>query len=388
MIRRILSDKLLSISKYLPVVAIIGPRQSGKTTLVKSVFKNYKYISLEDEDNRNYAMQDPRGFLYDYCEHGGIIDEAQRVPKLFSYIQTNVDNNDKPGRIILTGSQNFLLMEKVSQTLAGRIGILNLFPFSLPEINFGKFKSNNPDKFIFNGFYPRLYDKTIKPEDWFPGYVQTYLERDLRQMLNVSDLSNFRIFVKLCSARTGQILNLTSLGSDCGISHNTAKSWLSILEISGLVFLLRPYYKNYNKRLTKMPKLYFHDTGLVCFLLGIKDVEQLRSHYLFGSIFETFIISEIFKHYYNIGIEPPCYYWRENHGKEIDCLIDEGASLKIVEIKSGKTINDEYFNGLRYWSKLNQRIKHLSFIFYRGEEEQKREYGTILSWKHIENALH
>ncbi len=323
MITRVISDKLKSLYRKFPVVSVVGPRQSGKTTLVKNVFPRLKYVSLEELDNREFALRDPRGFLSTY-DNGAIIDEAQRVPDLFSYIQTEVDKKDSPGQFILTGSQNILLHENVSQTLAGRVAILRLLPFSLEELKNTPYGSWQSDRYIYTGFYPRIYDKKINPADWYPNYIQTYVEKDVRLMKNISDLNTFQKFIKLCAGRTGQILNLSSLGNECGITHNTAKSWLSILEAGYIIFLLKPYHKNFNKRLIKMPKLYFYDTGLACFLLGIQNTSQLATHYLRGSLFESFVLSELIKERFNKGIEPNCYYWRDKTGNEIDCVIETG----------------------------------------------------------------
>jgi len=382
MIKRDLSHKLKHLSLKFPVVSVVGPRQSGKTTLVRNVFPKLAYVSLEDLDVREFARQDPRGFLANYRK-GVILDEIQRVPDLFSYIQTLVDQKNTAGNFILTGSQNFLLRENVSQTLAGRTAILNLLPLSLAELQKTSYALKNSEDYIFKGSYPRIYDKKISPEDWYPNYIQTYVERDVRLIKNISDLNAFQKFIRLCAGRSGQILNLSSLGNDCGINHNTAKSWLSILESSYLVFLLKPYYKNFNKRLIKMPKLYFYDTGLACSLLGIQNEKQLATHYLKGGLFETLIISEIMKNSFNKGMVPHCYYWRDKTGHEIDCLIEEGNSVVPIEIKSGKTITDDFFTGLKHWRKITGGETSRPLVVYGGEENQKRTAGNIISWKRM-----
>jgi len=387
MLKRVLSKKLKYLAVKFPVVSVIGPRQSGKTVLVKSVFPDKEYVNLEDLDTREFALNDPRGFLAEYGK-GVIIDEAQRAPSLFSYIQTEVDLKPKPGRFILTGSQNILLQENISQTLAGRIAILKLLPLSLDELKKTRYEPGNAQEYIFTGSYPRIYDKGIAPRDWYPNYIQTYVERDVRLIKNISDLNTFQKFIKLCAGRVGQVLNLLSLGNDCGITHNTAKAWISILESSYIIFLLRPYHNNFNKRLIKMPKLYFYDTGLLCSLLGIRSQQQLSTHYSAGSIFESFVLSEIFKYRFNRGLEPDCYYWRDRTGNEVDCIIEKYKSLVSVEIKFSKTITDDFFNGLRYWSKITGKAKrNQSYLVYNGKEHQQRSLADVVGWNNISSVL-
>ena len=382
LINRIVAKKIKRLFRQFPVISIIGPRQSGKTTLVKYVFQDVEYISLEDLDAREFARRDPRGFLSTY-QNGCIIDEAQRVPELFSYIQTAVDSRKKSGQFILTGSQHFLLQENISQTLAGRTSIIKLLPLSLEELKNTSYKLTDSDNFLFKGFYPRIYDKNLQPYDWYPHYIQTYIERDIRLIKNVSNLASFQKFIKLCVGRIGQVLNLSAIGNDCGITHNTAKSWISLLETSFIVFLLKPHHKNFNKRLVKMPKLYFYDTGLACSLLGIENKKQLVSHYLRGHLFESLIISEIIKARFNQGLEPHCYYWRDKTGHEIDCIIEKASSLIPIEIKAGKTIVSDYFDGLNYWTKLSAVKKQNTYVVYGGDETQKRSTANIVSWKNI-----
>jgi len=385
-IERDLSKKLLSVSKSFPVVTIIGPRQSGKTTLVKMAFPDKPYLSMEDLDTREYVTTDPRGFLSDHPK-GAILDEIQRTPQLFSYIQTNVDTYNKPGRFILTGSRHFLLQENISQTLAGRVAILKLLPFSLNELNKTQFRFSNYEEYLFKGLYPRIYDKKISPLDWYPNYIQTYLERDLRLIKNINDLSAFQTFLKMCSARIGQLLNLSALAADCGITHNTAKSWISVLEASFIAFLLRPHHKNFNKRLVKMPKLYFFDTGIACSLLGIESKKQLQTHSLKGNIFESFVLSEILKNRYNKGSDSNIYFWRDKTGHEIDCVIEKSNKLLPVEIKSGKTLTKDQFKNLIYWNKLSKGNAKDSYIVYGGDLTQKRSCGNLIGWKNINSFL-
>ena len=386
MIKRVLSVKLKELALKFPVVSVVGPRQSGKTTLVKSVFPSIEYTSLEDLDTREFASNDPRGFLATHNK-GVIIDEAQRVPALFSYIQTEVDSKNRAGQFILTGSQNILLAQNISQTLAGRIAILKLLPFSLLELKESNYELDSSEEYIFKGLYPGIYDKGIGPIDWYPNYIQTYIERDVRLIKNISDLNTFQRFVKLCAGRIGQVLNLSSLGNDCGITHNTAKAWLSILEATYVVFLLRPYYKNFNKRLIKMPKLYFYDTGLACSILGIQNKQQLATHYSIGSLFESLVLSEIIKYRFNKGLEPHCYYWRDRTGNEVDCIMESCEGLLGIEIKSSKTIADDFFCGLRYWNKVAGKAGGRSYLIYNGEENQKRSSGEVIGWKSISSIL-
>jgi len=381
MIKRHLSPTLAQYAKKFPVVAVIGPRQSGKTTLTRAVFPHYAYVSLEDMDTREFASSDPRGFLAAHKDRV-IIDEIQRVPHLTSYIQTIVDaNQGRPGQYILTGSHNFLIMQTVSQSLAGRIAILKLLPLSIHELLKTTHSTESYEEYLWKGFYPRLYDKKLTPNEWYPNYIQTYLERDVRLIKNIPNLASFQSFVQLCAGRIGHVLNLSSLGNDCGITHNTAKAWLSILEASFIVFLLRPYHKNYNKRLTKSPKLYFYDPGLACSLLGIQNSTQIESYYQKGNMFEGLVISELLKSSYNKAIDPRIYYWRDKIGNEIDCLIDRAGHTISIEIKAGKTITVDYFKGLRYWQKISNASSSNSLLVYGGDSEQKRSNARIVNWQ-------
>ena len=382
MIPRILSKKLESLSSKFPVVSVLGPRQSGKTTLVKSVFPEFDYVSLEDLDTREFALKDPRGFLSTYRK-GVIIDEIQRVPQLLSYMQTLVDSKSKTGQFILTGSQNLLIQENLSQTLAGRVAILRLLPLSMGELKETAYKLKSSEEYILKGFYPRIYHEKIDPVDFYPHYLETYVERDVRLIKNISDLNTFQKFIKMCAGRIGQVLNLSSLGNDCDITHNTAKAWISILEASYIIFLLKPFYKNFNKRLIKMPKLYFYDMGLACSLLGIQNQDQFHTHYLKGGLFESFVVSEIIKARFNQGLPLNCYFWRDKTGHEVDCVLEIADTLVQVEIKSGKTVTDDYFDGLKYWQKIVGRTKQRSYVVYNGDEDQKRTAASLISWKNI-----
>jgi uncharacterized protein len=378
LIERLLAPILQQRAQQYPLVGVIGPRQSGKTTLVRQVFADKPYVSLEDLDVNAYARDDPRGFLANYPQ-GAILDEVQKAPDLFSYLQTRVDNHNVSGEFILTGSQHFLLLEKISQSLAGRISLLTLLPFGMQELR--KFHSvTGYQSLLFNGAYPRIYDKNIEPSVWYADYIRTYIERDIRQLKNVQDLAAFHRFIKLCAGRVGQILNLSALANDCGITHNTAKSWISLLETSFIIFLLKPYHNNFGKQLIKSPKLYFYDTGLACNLLDIETPQQLDSHYLRGSLFENLIIAELIKDKFNQGKQAHLFYWRDKQGHEIDCLIKQADQLYALEIKSGKTIAEDFFAGLYYWHELTNIPLIQSYLVYGGDQSQMRKGIRVLPW--------
>lgn len=356
-------DKILKrFAKIYPALAILGPRQSGKTTLARSHFKDLPYVSFENPDIQLLAKNDPRAFLEKY-KSGAIFDEIQRVPQLFSYLQQLFDETSKKGRFVLTGSQNFLLNAQISQSLSGRIGLTTLLPLSLAELNS---KENFTAK-IFKGGYPGLHRFKIKPAEFYPSYIQTYIERDVRQLQNIDDFTKFRTFIKLCAGRVGQIINFSSLALDCGISHTTARKWLTLLETSYVIFLLSPFHKNFSKRLIKMPKLYFYDTGLVCNLLGIEKKEQIESHFLKGALFENLVILELLKSRYNQALPANLFFWRDKTGHEIDCLAEWQGKLKAIEIKSGATFNSDFIKDLKYFSALNDN-KNSNYLVYNGNE--------------------
>ena len=395
MIKRFLAEKIIKSASQYPVVTITGPRQSGKTTLVKSVFDNYKYVSLENPDHRYFALSDPRGFLNQF-QTGVILDEVQRVPEIFSYIQSIVDENDQPGKFILTGSQNFLLMGQISQSLAGRTNVLHLLPFSLRELS--GTQSLHPDQFpdltmeqsssnlwetLYTGFYPRIHDKKLDARDWLAGYYQTYIERDVRSVINVGDLETFGRFIRLCAGRCGQIINFSSLASDCGISNMSAKRWLSVLQTSFIIVQLRPHYENFNKRLIKAPKLYFLDTGLLTFLLGIKNTDELMYHSLRGSIFESYVLSELYKSYLNNGLIPDIYFWRDVKNHEVDFLLDRGSSVLPIEAKSGETISRDSFKGLQFYRSLAGKKSDRPVLLYGGKDNFVRDDIQVLSWQNV-----
>lgn len=382
MIARLISPKLQEALHYFPVLSITGPRQSGKTTLVRNLFPEYRYVSLEDPEMRAYANQDPRGFLASYGVKL-IIDEAQYAPDLFSYIQLSVDELREAGLYILTGSQHFLMSEKISQSLAGRVAVFVLLPFSHPEIESGGFPDANVEERMFRGAFPDLYARNTPPQLFYSSYIQTYLERDVRQLLNVGDLSTFQSFMKVCAGMSGQQLNMTAISVEIGVSVPTVKRWLSVLETSFAVFLQRPYYRNFQKRLVKTPRLFFYDTGLVCYLLGIQSAAQLDNYYQKGAIFENWIVAELIKWRHHHGIRPDVYFWRDKTGHEVDCVLEEGGVLKLAEIKSGKTIKPDFFKNLEYIQQNEGLPKSQSFLLYGGEERQKRQKATVLGWRHF-----
>ena len=369
------------MANKMPVISITGPRQSGKTTVAKMCFPHYDYVNLENPDTLEDAKSDPRSFLIRF-KQGLIIDEIQLFPELFSYIQTISDERGIPGEFIITGSQNFLLSAKISQSLAGRVFVTHLLPFNFSELKEAKFQTDNPSMYMFKGFYPRIYDKDIEPDFFYPSYIQTYAERDLRQIVNVSNLFLFQKFMRLAAGRIGQLLNYNNIAVELGVDLKTVKSWFSILETSFIVFFLQPHFLNFSKRLLKTPKLYFYDTGLACSLLGIKREEDLDYHWAKGALFENMIIADLQKNYLNKAVIPPTYFWRDNTGNEVDCLIDESNSIKSIEIKSSTTISSDFFKGLNYYKKLNETSK--PFLIYGGNENYIRKEAQIVNWNSSE----
>lgn len=382
MIERNIKDKLTFLTSKFPVVTLTGIRQCGKSTLLRNCFTDYKYVSLEDIDIRRIAQTDPRGFLNSFGTRI-IIDEAQYAPDLFSYIQTKVDEVNNAGMYILSGSHNFLLMENISQSLAGRAAILRMAPFSVSELAQADLLPETIDKWLFTGGFPRIYDKEIPPTDYFPSYIQTYIERDIRTLRNVGNLSLFIKFLKLCAARIGQLLNMQSLANECGVSVATAHAWLSILETSYVVFLLRPYYKNFNKRLVKTPKLYFYDTGLAASLLGLTDSSQMTLHYLRGELFENMVIAEKMKGCYAQGKEPQMYFWRDSNQNEVDLLTEDGMQLNAFEIKSSATMNADFFKGLKRFADISGLMSENLNVVYGGDMNITTQQGNYISWKNL-----
>jgi len=382
LISRVSSRKVLEMAKKFPVITITGPRQSGKTTLCKSVFSQYAYVSLENPDTREFAQSDPKGFLDTYTGNL-IIDEAQHVPELFSYIQGIVDEKKQTGQFILSGSQNFLLLEKISQSLAGRVYVFHLLPLSYAELKNENVKDLKDA--IFYGGYPRLFDANIAPKDFFPSYIQTYLERDVRNMINLRDLNLFNAFLKLCAGRIGQLFNSNSLSTEIGVDAKTIQNWISILEKSFVVFRLYPWHENFNKRVIKTPKLYFYDTGLACGLLGIKSVEELELHFAKEGLFENFIILEKMKLKLNMGEQADLFFWRDSHGNEIDVLETKGNTQVVTEIKSAKTLKNDFFKGLQWYEKIAKKYSIKKKLVYGGDDNQKRTEAEVISWRNIDS---
>lgn len=379
MIHRDATSEIKKLARQFKAVAIIGPWQSGKTTLAKYAFSEKPYVSLENPDTRQFAIEDPRGFLHQF-PNGAILDEAQRVPHLFSYLQQILDEHNESGLFIITGSNNFLLQENISQSLAGRIAYLNLLPFSLNELaETGNWSLN---ELLFKGAYPPIYDQAVETNSWYNNYIRTYIERDVRQLKNINDLYTFERFIKLCAGRIGQLLNMSNLAIETGVDHKTISSWLGILESSFVIYRLQAHHKNFNKRIVKMPKLYFYDTGLASALLGIQNPEQLDTNPYRGALFENFVIAELIKKSFNKAQPHRIYFWRDNTGHEIDVIIESANSLFPIEIKSGKTITSAYFSGLSFWNRISQQEG--GTVIYGGDSYQKRSNGIeVLPWNKI-----
>jgi hypothetical protein len=381
-IEREAEQTLLRLARGFPVVALTGPRQSGKTTLARAAFPDKPYLTLEDPDTQLLAQNDPRGLLSGLPD-GAVLDEAQRAPALFSYLQSRIDADLRPGMFILTGSQQFGLLSGITQSLAGRVGLVHLLPFSLRELQAAQRLEPNLDATMFRGLYPPIHDRNIAPGDWCASYVATYLERDVRQLIAIRDLSAFQRFLRMCAARTGQLLNLSSLASDCGITHNTAGAWMSVLEASYVVYLLRPHHRNFNKRLIRSPKLYFCDTGLAAWLLGIREAEQLQFHAQRGALFENLVVTEFLKARLNGGLPVDLYFWRESRGLEVDLLIEHGEELRPVEVKAGQTIAADYFSSLSRWSRLAGDEGAPAWLVYGGEHDARYGHVHVVGWRQL-----
>jgi len=386
MINRELTGNLLRLADKYPVISVTGPRQSGKTTLVGSVFPHYHYISFENPDLKNRALNDPGSFFLPE-NRKMILDEVQHIPQLLSYLQVITDRNKINGQFIITGSQSLLLSEKVSQSLAGRTAVLKLLPFGLQELtSMDDLKKRTFEDWIFHGFYPRMYDQQIDPIDFFAFYFETYIQRDVRQIQNVKDLSQFTNFVRLCAGRIGQLLDYSSLAKDSGVSVNTAKGWISLLEASFIIYLLHPYYHNFSKRMIKSPKLYFTDTGLASFLLNIQSSEQLQSHYLRGNLFENLVIIDMVKRSFNNAQPANLWFYRDSNKNEID-IIYEGKALTFIEIKSARTFRTEREKDIKFMDQLAKEQMSRKIVLYGGDESFKYSGLEVISWKNLNSVL-
>lgn len=371
------------LARGFPVLAITGPRQSGKTTLAKACFPDKPYVSLENPDEREFAEHDPKRFLARFPE-GAVLDEVQRCPVLLSWLQGVVDARQLMGQFVLTGSAQFDLIAGMSQSLAGRVGRVELLPLSLQEMEDGGCLPPTLDRLLLNGSYPAIYQRELMASDWFSNYVATYLERDVRQIIAVRDLSQFQRFVRMCAARSGQLLNLAALGADCGISAVTAREWLSVLEASYLVIRLPPYFQNFGKRLVKSPKLYFLDVGLMAWLLGIRDEASISTHAARGALFETWVVSELIKQRFNTGQPADLYFWRDSSGNEIDVVYETPLGLQAVEIKSGSTFAADWLDGLKKWQKFSADTpSRKPILIYGGTDSHEREVCSLTGWRDV-----
>jgi predicted AAA+ superfamily ATPase len=392
MIRRTLQDQVEAAASRYPVITVTGPRQSGKTTLARMAFPDHAYVSLETPSEREFAADDPLGFLARFPD-GAILDEVQRTPELLSYLQGIVDEDSTPGRFVLTGSHNLALMEGVSQSLAGRTALLELLPLELEEIRRFDGPPGDLDTALWQGGYPRIHDRGLPAAQWLADYTATYLERDVRDLLAVGDLGTFHTFLRMCAGRVGQILNLASLAADCGVSQPTAQRWLSTLEASFIAFRLPPFHANFGKRLAKRPKLYFHDPGLAVSLLGIEEPAQLATHPLRGAMFEGWVVSEVVKWHRHRGLRPEISFYRERDQHEIDLVLEHGAELTLIEAKAGRTPHSDQFaafpvlaeridtRGDERW-RVGRRL-----VVYGGEKSQSRSEGELVGWADLPEAL-
>ena len=365
MVPRTLAEEVNRSLGSFPILSITGPRQAGKTTLVRDLFPEYRYFNLEALDVRAIAEEDPRRFVEDHIKQGMVIDEAQRAPSLFSYLQTVVDADGTMGRVVFTGSQHFLLLESVAQSLAGRVMLHHLLPFTARELP--HVLAQPLDRVLLTGMYPPLHDRSIEPRLFYPTYSQTYIERDVRLVRNIGNLSSFSRFLRLCAGRIGSLMNMSSLAVEAGIDHKTVRAWLSVLEASFIIFFLQPYHRNFNKRLVKQPKLYFYDTGLACSLLGLDDERHVSTHYLRGALFENFVVSELHKMQIHRSRRPGMYFWRDNSGTEVDLIVERGADVSAVEMKSGSTYNDEFARSLGRFERYSGLPPDRGHVVYGGD---------------------
>lgn len=373
-------DPILKLKSKYPILALTGPRQSGKTTLLKECFPDYEYISLENPDNRNFAESDPNGFLDRYKQYV-IFDEVQRVPALFSYMQNIVDNSRIMGQFILSGSQNFHLMQNITQSLAGRVALFKLLPFDFQELKNASLLDDHFEKNIVKGFYPAIYDRDIPSKNFYANYLQTYIQRDVSELIAIKDLRLFQNFLGLCATRAGQLLNLNGLANECGISQPTAKAWLSALENSYITFQLQPYFENFSKRIIKTPKLYFYDSGLLCYLLKINNADKISTHPLKGALFENMMVSEYIKRAYHKNEIPDTWFWRNGDGHEIDLIAEDEDGLHIIEFKASKTVMADDFKGLNYFEKHSQKKDLHKKLVFGGNKGEKRTMAEVVAWQ-------
>jgi predicted AAA+ superfamily ATPase len=385
LLHRDIEMTVLSLAAHYPVVTITGPRQSGKTILVKKLFAEKQYINLENPDQREFAKQDPRAFLNRLPE-GAILDEIQRTPDLLSYLQEIVDSRHKNGLYILTGSNQFSLLNNITQSLAGRTALIKLLPFSVHEIN-KQTKSFQADDFLYHGFYPGIYHDKRNPTIAYKSYYETYLERDLRQLIHIKDMDLFQRFVRLCAGRIGQLFNASHLSNEVGVSVPTIKSWLSIMQASYIVMLMPPYYDNINKRLTKSPKLYFYDVGLATYLLGIENPQQISRDPLRGVLFENMVLMELLKTRMNRGLDPNLYFYRDSHQNEVDVVFKSGSFLVPIEIKSAQTFHVDFLKGMHYFNKIFPGRVNKGYLIYDGKTEQKLHMFEIVNFRNIRQIV-
>jgi predicted AAA+ superfamily ATPase len=380
-INRTIEAEIVDLVKHYPVIMITGPRQSGKTSLAKKLFSNYNYFSLENPDLRFLFEQDPKSF-FDRFENGAIIDEFQRFPDLLSYIQGIVDEKQNPGQFILTGSNNIQMLQNITQSLAGRVALVKLLPLSIYELEQSNIKLNS-DELLLHGFYPRILATQMDPNKAYRNYFETYIERDIRQLINLKDLNHFQKFIRLCAGRIGQIFNANSLAGEVGVSSVTIANWLNALQASYIVFMLQPWSANINKRIIKTPKLYFYDVGLANYLLGNETERHVASHPLRGSLFENLVIVDMLKNRFNKGKENNLYFYRDNHGNEVDIISKNANDLDIYEVKSASTFHESYIKSLIYFKKISKTSIHSSTIIYSGELELNYKGNQVINYKNL-----
>lgn len=377
---REITQKITGALDKFPIVALIGPRQSGKTTLCQMLKPGYTYVNLENISVRSFAKSDPEGFLETY-KNGVIIDEIQYVPDLFSYLQVYTDQRQINGEYLITGSQHFLMSQHISQSLAGRVALFNLLPFSIGELKNGQFVFDDWETYLLNGSYPRKWNNTIDAFDFYDNYLKTYVERDVRLLKNIMNLDVFQKFIRLLAGRTGQLFNQSSLGNELGIDNKTVNAWMTLLEASFIAFRLPPYHSNFSKKLVKTPKVYFYDTGLLCYLLGVRTIQDLNIHFAKGQLFENFILIELIKKAWHNNTHEKCFFWRDSSGHEVDLLVEDGLKLSAIEVKSSKTIHTDFFKNLKKFQKIKPDVK--SYLVYGGQEFQKRTDGTVIGYNNL-----